>query len=117
MAARRVSTPGEADTSYFFFEDLFLAGTLAPDLRASERPIAMACLRLFTFLPDLPLRNVPFFFSFMTFLTLSCDFLPYLAIVLLLGIFWVAAAAMPGGKPLERRRVKMFLSDGGQRTT
>jgi hypothetical protein len=32
----------------------FLRGTLAPFLRASERPIAMACLRLLT-LPPLPL--------------------------------------------------------------
>jgi hypothetical protein len=32
---------------------------LSPDRRASDKPIAMACLRLFTFFPDLPLRNVP----------------------------------------------------------
>jgi len=51
----------------FFFEDLledldddFFFGTLAPDLRASERPIAIACLRLVTFFPDRPLFNVPF---------------------------------------------------------
>jgi hypothetical protein len=34
-------------------------GTFCPDRRASDRPMAMACLRLFTFFPDLPLRNVP----------------------------------------------------------
>jgi hypothetical protein len=34
--------------------DDFLAGTFDPDLRASERPIAMACFREVTFLP-LPL--------------------------------------------------------------
>src|SRR5215471_3425683 len=40
-----------------------LRGTLAPFFRASDRPIAMACLRLFTFppFPPRPLRNVPFF--------------------------------------------------------
>jgi hypothetical protein len=34
-------------------------GTLAPSWRASFRPIAIACSRLFTFLPDLPERSVP----------------------------------------------------------
>ena len=35
----------------FFFRELFLRGTFAPFFRASERPIAIACLRLFTFPP------------------------------------------------------------------
>jgi hypothetical protein len=35
-------------------------GTFLPFLRASERPIAMACLRLLTVLPLLPLFSVPF---------------------------------------------------------
>ena len=35
------------------------AGTLAPRSRASDRPIAIACLRLFTFEPLPPLRSVP----------------------------------------------------------
>jgi hypothetical protein len=39
--------------------DFFLA-TFFPFLRASDRPIAIACFLLFTFLP-LPLFNVPFF--------------------------------------------------------
>src|SRR2546427_1958185 len=34
--------------------DLRLRGTFAPALRASERPIAIACLRLVTFFPDFP---------------------------------------------------------------
>src|SRR5262249_30662846 len=34
-------------------------GTLLPARRASDRPIAIACLRLLTFLPLRPLRNVP----------------------------------------------------------
>ena len=41
------------------FELFFLAGTLAPFFRASESPMAIACFRLFTFLP-LPLFSVPF---------------------------------------------------------
>jgi hypothetical protein len=43
----------------FFFEDFFF-GTFLPSLRASERPMAMACFRLLTFLPLLPLFSVPF---------------------------------------------------------
>ena len=45
----------------FFFEDFFF-GTFLPSLRASDRPMAMACFRLLTFLPLLPLFSVPFFF-------------------------------------------------------
>ena len=42
----------------FFALERFL-GTFAPFSRASERPMAIACLRLVTFLP-LPLLSVPF---------------------------------------------------------
>ena len=47
----------------FFDEDLDAAflGTLAPFSRASESPIAMACLGLVTFLPLFPLLNFSFF--------------------------------------------------------
>lgn len=38
-------------------------GTFAPSRRASDNPIAMACLRLFTFLPLRPLRSLPSFIS------------------------------------------------------
>jgi hypothetical protein len=38
-----------------------LRGTLAPFSLASDSPIAIACLRLVTFFPLRPLRNVPFF--------------------------------------------------------
>ena len=62
-----------------FFADFF--GTLPPARRASDSPIAIACLRLFTFLPDLPLRNVPALRSCIAFSTLDCAFLPYFAIV------------------------------------
>ena len=63
----------------FFRADVFFRGTLAPSLRASDNPIAMACLRLVTFLP-LPLRRVPRFFSRMTSSTFSPALLEYLAI-------------------------------------
>src|SRR5687767_11240325 len=57
----------------------FFLGTFAPDRRASDKPIAIACLRLVTFRP-LELRSVPRFFSRITSATLSCAFFEYLAI-------------------------------------
>ena len=63
-----------------FFADAFFRGTLPPARRASERPIAIACLRLVTFLPEPPLRSVPRFRSCIAFSTFSEAFLPYLAI-------------------------------------
>jgi hypothetical protein len=48
---------------YLFFRAGRLRGTFAPLLRASDRPMAMACLRLLTFRPDRPLRSVPAFLS------------------------------------------------------
>jgi hypothetical protein len=62
----------------FFLLDL-REGTLSPSLRASESPIAMACLRLFTFLPDRPLFSLPCLYSSITFFTFFCVFFPYLA--------------------------------------
>src|SRR5580658_9914152 len=60
----------------------FLLGTLAPFLRASNRPIAIACFRLFTTppLPFFPERSVPRFSRCNAFLTLSLAALPYFAI-------------------------------------
>lgn len=45
----------------YFFLVLGFFGTFFPLRRASDSPMAMACLRLVTFLPELPDRNVPFF--------------------------------------------------------
>jgi hypothetical protein len=42
----------------FFFDDV-LAGTLSPSRRASDSPIAIACLRLRTLREEAPLFNVP----------------------------------------------------------
>ena len=41
--------------------EAFRAGTLAPFFRASDSPIAIACVRLLTLppCPDFPRRNVP----------------------------------------------------------
>src|SRR5215471_19859993 len=57
----------------------FLRGTLAPFLRASERPIAIACFRLLTRppLPPFPDRKVPRFRRRIADLTDFCAPLPY----------------------------------------
>ena len=59
-----------------------LGGTFAPFLRASDRPIAMACFLLFTRppLPPLPERRVPCFLRCIALLTLFFAALPYLGI-------------------------------------
>src|SRR5437763_16376536 len=72
-----------ADLFYFFdffvdFFELFFDGTLPPARRASERPMAMACLRLFTFFPEEPLFSVPCLRSCIAFSTFSPAFFPYL---------------------------------------
>jgi hypothetical protein len=41
----------------------FLRGTLLPARRASDRPMAIACLRLRTFRPERPLLSCPRFIS------------------------------------------------------
>lgn len=43
----------------FFFRAVRLRGTFPPALRASDNPIAIACLRLFTLFPERPLRSFP----------------------------------------------------------
>ena len=59
------------------YEDFLRLGTFAPDLRASESPIAIACLRLFTFLPERPDLSVPRLRSCIARRTFFCALLPY----------------------------------------
>src|SRR2546423_1849329 len=61
-----------------FFDDDFFFGTFAPERRASDSPMATACLRLVTFLPELPLLSVPRFRSCIAFSTFFEAFLLYL---------------------------------------
>lgn len=61
-------------------------GTFAPDLRASDRPIAIACLRLFTFLPDFPDFSLPRFISCIARPTLEEAFLLYFRDLLFVAI-------------------------------
>ena len=61
------------------FRDALLRGTFAPFFRASDNPIAIACLRLFTRppLPPLPLFSVPFFLRRIALPTLLLAARPY----------------------------------------
>ena len=52
---------------------------MAPARRASERPIAIACLRLLTLRPERPLRNVPVLRSCIALLTFELALRPYFA--------------------------------------
>ena len=72
------SRPTANETSYDRF--FFFLGTLAPFLRASESPIAIACFLLVTFFFPLPLCSVPFFFLCIALFTERWAFSPYLAI-------------------------------------
>jgi hypothetical protein len=72
MLARFVRPSG----GYFFF-----AGTFAPERRASESPIAIACLRLVTFFPERPERSFPCFISCISVSTDALAFGPYLRVL------------------------------------
>ena len=74
-----------------FFAPLFFAGTLPPALRACDSPIAIACLRLFTVLPERPLLSVPRLRSCIAFPTFFDAFLPYLAIEV--SVLWSVTTA------------------------
>src|SRR5258707_8996325 len=65
------------------FYDCAFFGTLAPFFRASESPIAIACLRLFTAppLPPFPERRVPFFLRRTALSTDLPAALPYLRLL------------------------------------
>ena len=67
LAAGNLSAPARLKSIYEFLA--FFFGTFAPPLRASERPIAMACFRLVTFFPVLPLWSLPSFRSSIAFST------------------------------------------------
>lgn len=92
-----------------FFGAVFF-GTLAPFLRASERPIAIACFRLVTRppFPPLPERRVPFFLRRIALATVLLAALPYLRrLELLRELFLVAMQLLP---PLEGRVVWQVAS-------
>jgi hypothetical protein len=72
-----------------FFAALLLEtrfGTFCPAARASERPIAIACFRLVTFLPERPLFSVPALRSFIARSTLADAFFEYLRAMITLRV-------------------------------
>jgi len=73
-----ITLVGPPDGYDRFFARFF--GTLAPAWRASLKPMAMACLRLVTFLPEPPERSVPRFRSCIARSTFFEAFFPYFAI-------------------------------------
>jgi hypothetical protein len=75
------------DLELLLFDSAFL-GALSPSARASESPIAMACLRLVTFLPLPPLFSLPCCISCIALCTFSPAALLYFAMVLSLVLSW-----------------------------
>jgi hypothetical protein len=67
-----------------FFAAFF--GTFLPSALASESPIAIACLRLLTFLPDRPLFNVPALRFFIARPTLADAFFEYFLAMIILPV-------------------------------
>ena len=77
----------------YFFAFRFLAvffaaffGTFFPSALASERPIAIACLRLVTFRPERPLFKVPALRFFITRSTSAEAFLEYFRAMMVLPV-------------------------------
>jgi hypothetical protein len=69
---------------FLFFERFF--GTFLPSALASERPIAIACLRLLTLRPDRPLFRVPALRFFIARPTLADAFFEYFRAMIILPV-------------------------------
>lgn len=84
-ALARATPAPKPSIDYLRFDerDAVFFGILAPFLRASDRPIAIACLRLFTVPPE-PLFSVPALRFFIALSTVDCALGPYFAMVYLL---------------------------------
>src|SRR6202012_2643469 len=89
---------------------LGLDGTFAPFLRASERPMAMACLRLVTFLPLRPLFSLPSFISCISVSTCLLAGGLYLRVDFFAGDFF-AAAFFAGAFLLAAFFVELFFAE------
>jgi hypothetical protein len=69
---------------FLFFERFF--GTFLPSALASERPIAIACLRRLTLRPDRPLFRVPALRFFIARPTLADAFFEYFRAMIILPV-------------------------------
>jgi hypothetical protein len=70
--------------AFLFFVVFF--GTFFPSALASDRPIAIACLRLLTFRPDRPLFSVPALRFFIARPTLADAFFEYFRAMIILPV-------------------------------
>src|SRR6185369_2971195 len=77
-AGPRDDARGYADRR-FRERPVFGGGTFPPFRRASDKPIAIACFRLFTVFPERPLLSVPRFALCKAFATVFFDVFPYRA--------------------------------------
>jgi hypothetical protein len=77
-------------------------GTFAPAALASERPIAMACLRLLTFRPERPLFNVPALRFFIARSTVLDAFFEYFR-AMIFSRFWETIVMAGDGSRAEGR--------------
>jgi hypothetical protein len=107
----RCARPGITEPYLFFFRfDFFAAfffvalrffeaffGTFLPFALASDRPIAIACLRLLTFLPERPLFNVPALRFFIARPTSLDAFFEYLRAMAFLRLSSVWQKIITGG--------------------
>ena len=83
--ARRPPTSHLRDFRPLFLPRLAVFfGTFCPAALASDNPIAMACLRLFTFRPERPLLKVPLLRFFIARLTEPDAFFEYLLAMIVL---------------------------------
>ncbi len=72
-------------------EDDFRLGTLAPERRASDSPMAIACLRLLARLPARPLFSLPRLYSCIALPTFFLELVLYFAMVAPLAVHSQAA--------------------------
>jgi hypothetical protein len=107
----------EANRCAYFFTFRFLAvflvvffGTFAPAALASDRPIAIACLRLVTFRPERPLLNVPALRSFIARSTLADAFFEYFRTMLVLLLAQKLIGASREGSSVKHRGVIGLLA-------
>ena len=73
------------------------SGTFLPLALASDSPIAIACLRLLTFLPERPLVSVPALRFFIARLTSADAFFEYLRAIAFLRLSSVWQKIITGG--------------------
>jgi hypothetical protein len=97
------------------FEAFF--GTFLPSALASDKPIAIACLRLVTFLPERPLRKVPALRLFIARSTSADAFLEYLrAMAFLRCTKSIPFAKRGSGSACIDRRRQAFWTVGAPET-